>query len=81
MKKIIKIIFFILLILTIIYFNFVTKKNEKENMENIFLHGGPKTNSYDNLNKIDDLTQVKYNTRKSITGRFNEYGPIGTKES
>ena len=81
MKKIIKIIFFILLILTIIYFNFVTKKNEKENMENIFLHGGPKTNSVDNLNKINNLTQVKYDTRKSVTGKFNEYGPIGTKES
>lgn len=81
MKKNIKIILLILLILLIVYVNSVTKINKKENMENIFLHGGPNTNSQDNLNKIDNLTQVNYNLKKSITGKFFEYGPPGSKES
>jgi hypothetical protein len=80
MKKAVKLLLFILLILGIIYFNSVTKIN-KENMENIFLHGGPNTTSSDNLNKIDNLTQVNYNVKKSVTGKFVEYGPPGSKES
>tara|TARA_B100000214_G_scaffold201102_1_gene145671 strand:+ start:234 stop:686 length:453 start_codon:yes stop_codon:yes gene_type:complete len=81
MKKVVKIILLILLILLIIYFNYVTKINNKENMENIFLHGGPDTNSSDNHSKMDNLTQTNHNIRKSITGKFIEYGPPGAKES
>ena len=81
MKKVVKIILFILLILLIIYFNYVTKINNKENMENIFLHGGPDTNSSDNHSKMNNLTKINHNIRKSITGKFIEYGPPGAKES
>ena len=81
MKKNVKIILFILLILLIIYFNYVTKINNKENMENIFLHGGPDTNSSDNHSKMNNLTKINHNIRKSITGKFIEYGPPGAKES
>jgi len=80
MKKVVKIILFILLILLIIYFNYVTKINNMENMENIFLHGGPDTNSSDNLSKMDNLTQINHGVRKSITGKFIEHGPPGSKE-
>lgn len=81
MKKVVKIILFILLIVIIIYFNYVIKINHRENMENIFLHGGPNTNSSDNINKIYNLTQTNHKTRKSITGKFYEYGPPGSKDS
>ena len=80
-KVTIKIILFISFIFLIIYFNYITKKNDKENMENIFLHGGPDTNSSDNISKMYNLTHTNHNVRKSITGKFNEYGPLGSKES
>lgn len=80
MKKYMKILLFLLLILTIIYFNYKTN-NINENMSNIFQHSGPNSNSADNLQKIDCLTKVNYKVRKSITGKFNEYGPDHSKES
>lgn len=82
MKKFIKIVLFIILIITIIYFNAYTKKKTiRENMENIFLHGGPNTFAPDNYKKIDNLTKVNYRTRKSITGKYNVFGPEHSKES
>ena len=75
MKKIYKICLFIILIILIIYFNSVTKKSVYENMSNKFLHSGPNTYSPDNLNKLENLTKTDYSVRKSITGKFTEYGP------
>ena len=56
MKKYMKILLFLLLILTIIYFNYKTN-NINENMSNIFQHSGPNSNSADNLQKIDWFNQ------------------------
>ena len=39
-------------------------------MENIFLHVSPDTNSSDNHSKMNNLTKINHNIRKSITGKF-----------
>lgn len=74
MKIYIKIFYLILLIISIIYYNYVTNKNNHENMDNIFLHSGPESNNVDNLNKMVNLTKVNYKNKKSVTGKFNELG-------
>ena len=81
MKKPIKIIALLLFVFGIIYINAITKNNLKESMSTHLLHGGPNTRPSDNYNRIDCLTKVNYKQRKTITGKFNEYGPESSKEN
>jgi len=84
MKKMIqsmKIVLLLLFMFGIIYVNSITKNNFKETMTNKLLHSGPNTKTSQNADIIDNLTKVEYQQRKSITGKFNEYGPDHSKES
>jgi|TARA_B110000967_G_C18865647_1_gene552555 hypothetical protein len=81
MTKSIKIVLLFIFIFGIIYINAISKNMFKESMSNQLLHSGPNTIPSENYNIIDSLTKVKYKQRKSITGKFEEYGPEHTKEN
>ena len=82
MKRLLSILLLIILIVFIIYYNFITSNKElKEEMSNLFLHSGPNSTHQENHNKIDCLTKVNYQNRKSVTGKFIDSGPEYSKES